>query len=145
MWTILVDGHSMTISVNYFRSTKLILTRRFFKLSLYLQRKKKLVSSPGGYVFQHIKNIWTFLAVRRRMIIYAKSFSNPSVSISHDAMGLSAVCDCSIFWSYSLTIFDKKTCLKFSYLLIGKTVLHPWRPGFFINLNNMNNLGVLIW
>ena len=25
------------------------------------------------------------------MIIYTKSFSNPSVSISHDAMGLSAV------------------------------------------------------
>ena len=28
--------------------------------------------------------------------IYAKSFSNPSVSISQDAMGLSAVCDCGI-------------------------------------------------
>ena len=30
------------------------------------------------------------------MIIYAESFSNPSVSISHDATGLSAVCDCGI-------------------------------------------------
>ena len=75
------------------------------------------------------------------MIIYAKSFLNPSVSISHDARGLSAVCDFGISWSYSLTIFDKKTCLKISYTLIGKTVLPPWRPGFFINLNNMNNLG----
>ena len=75
------------------------------------------------------------------MIIYAKLFSNPSVSISHDAMGLSAVCDCGISLSYSLIIFDKKTCLKFSYTLIGKTVLPHWRPGFFIILNNMNNLG----
>ena len=40
-----------------------------------------------------------------------------------------------------LTIFDKKTCLKFSYTLIGKTVLAPWRPDFFKFLNNMNNLG----
>ena len=56
-----------------------------------------MVSSTGGHVFQPIKNIWTFLAVRRPMIIYAKSFSNPSVSISHDATGLSAVCDCGIF------------------------------------------------
>ena len=30
------------------------------------------------------------------MIMYAKSFSNPSVSISHDVTGLSAVCDCGI-------------------------------------------------
>ena len=30
------------------------------------------------------------------MIIYAKSFSNPSVSINRDAAGLSAVCDCGI-------------------------------------------------
>ena len=69
------------------------------------------------------------------MIMYAKSFSNPSASISNDATGLSSVCDCGISWSYSLTIFDKKTCLKFSYTLIGKTVLPPWRPGFFINVN----------
>ena len=55
-----------------------------------------MVSSPSGHVFQPIKNILAFLAVRRRMVIYAKSFSNPSVSISHDAMGLSAVCDCGI-------------------------------------------------
>ena len=52
-----------------------------------------MVSSPVGDVFQPIKNIWTFLAVRGPMIIYAKVFSNPSVSISHDATGLSAVCD----------------------------------------------------
>ena len=70
-----------------------------------------------------------------------QSFSNPSVSISYDAMGLSAVCDCGISWSYSLTIFAMKTCLKFSYTLKGKTVLPPWRLGFCINLNNMNNLG----
>ena len=57
---------------------------------------KKMVSSPGGHVFQPIKNIWTFLVVRRPMIIYAKSFSNPSVRISHNATGLSAVCDCGI-------------------------------------------------
>ena len=44
-------------------------------------------------MFFNVSNIWTFLAVRRPMIIYAKSFSNPSVSISHDATGLSAVCD----------------------------------------------------
>ena len=90
-----------------------------------------MVSSPGGHVFQPIKSIWTFLAVHRPMIIYAMSFSNPSVSISHDATGLSAVCDCGISCSYSLIIFDKNTCLKFSYTLIGKTVLPPWRPGFF--------------
>ena len=75
------------------------------------------------------------------MIIYAKSFSNPSVSISHDATSLSAVCDCGISLSYLRTFFDKKTCMKFSYTLIGKTVLPPWRPGFFINLNNMNSHG----
>ena len=34
---------------------------------------KKLVSSPVGHVFQPTKNIWTFLAVRRQMIIYARS------------------------------------------------------------------------
>ena len=51
---------------------------------------------PGGHVFQHIKTIWTFLAEPHPMIIYAKSFSNPSVSISHDATGLSVVCDCGI-------------------------------------------------
>ena len=45
-----------------------------------------MVSSTGGHVFQPIKNIWTFLAVLRPMIIYAKLFSNPSVSISHDDM-----------------------------------------------------------
>ena len=55
---------------------------------------KIMVSSPGGHVFQPIKNIWTFLAERYQMIIYAKLFSNHSVSISHDAIGLSAVCDC---------------------------------------------------
>ena len=55
-----------------------------------------MVSSPGGNVFKPIKNIWTFLAERHPMIIYAKSFSNPSVSISNDAMALSAVCDCGI-------------------------------------------------
>ena len=38
-----------------------------------------------------------------------------------------------------LIIFDK-TCLKFSYTFIGETVLALWRPGFIINLNNMNNL-----
>ena len=27
------------------------------------------------------------------------------VALTHDAMGLSAVCDCGISWSYSLTIF----------------------------------------
>ena len=48
-----------------------------------------MVSSPGGHVFQPIKTIWTFLAVRRPMIIYAKSFS-------HDVTGLSVVCDCGI-------------------------------------------------
>ena len=57
--------------------------------------------------------------MRRPMIIYAKSFLNPTVSFSQDATGLSAVCDCGISWSYSLTIFDKKTYLKFSYTLIG--------------------------
>ena len=60
---------------------------------LPLRTQKK---SLGGHVFQPIKNIWTFLAVLRPMIIYAKLFSNPSVSISHDAMGMSAVCDCAI-------------------------------------------------
>ena len=30
------------------------------------------------------------------MIIYAKSFLNPSVSIFLDAVGLSVVCDCGI-------------------------------------------------
>ena len=55
-----------------------------------------MVSYPGDHVFQPIKNIWTFLAERHPMIIYARSFSNPSVSISHDASGLSAVCDCGI-------------------------------------------------
>ena len=55
-----------------------------------------MVSSPGGQFFQPIENIWTFLAVRRPKIIYGKSFSNPSASISHDATGLSAVCDCGI-------------------------------------------------
>ena len=54
-----------------------------------------MVSSPGDHVFQPIKSIWTFLAERHPMIIYAKSFSNPSISISHDA-SLSAVCDCGI-------------------------------------------------
>ena len=57
---------------------------------------KELVSFPGGHVFQPIQNILTFMAGRHTMIIYAKSFSNPSVSISHDATGLSAVCDCGI-------------------------------------------------
>ena len=55
-----------------------------------------MASSSGGHVFQPIKNIWTFLAERHPMIIYARSFSNPSVSISHDATGLSAVFDCGI-------------------------------------------------
>ena len=52
-----------------------------------------MVSSPDGHVFQPIKNIWTFLAERHQMIIYAKSITNHSLSISHDATGLSAVCD----------------------------------------------------
>ena len=46
------------------------------------------------------------------MIFYAKSFSNPSVSISHDATGLSAVCDCGVVFPYILTIFDKETMLE---------------------------------
>ena len=50
----------------------------------------------GGHVFQHFKTIWPFLAEPRLMIMYAKSFSNPSVSISRDATGLSAACDCGI-------------------------------------------------
>ena len=54
-----------------------------------------MVSSPGGHVFQPIKTFWTFLAMCRPMIIYAKSFSNPSVCISHDSTGLSAVCGIS--------------------------------------------------
>ena len=29
------------------------------------------------------------------------------VALPRGAMGLSSVCDCGIFWSYSLTIFDK--------------------------------------
>ena len=53
-----------------------------------------MVSFPGGHVFQPIKNIWTFLAERHSMIIYTKSFSNPSVSISRVATDFSAVCDC---------------------------------------------------
>ena len=55
-----------------------------------------MVLSPGGHVVQPIKHIWSFLAERHPMSIYAKSFSNPSVSNSHDATGLSAVCDCYI-------------------------------------------------
>ena len=84
----------MTISVELFSIDQVDFDKKFLNVSLYLHRK--LVSSPGGHVFQPIKNIWTFLAVRRQMIIYAKSFSNPSVSISQDVMGLSAVCDCGI-------------------------------------------------
>ena len=85
----------MTINVELFSIDQVDFDEKNFKLSLYLHGKK-LVSSPGGHVFQPFKNIWTFLAVRCPMTIYAKSFSNPSVSISHDATGLSAVCDCGI-------------------------------------------------
>ena len=125
--------------LKYFQSTKLILTRKFLKLFLYLHRKKTGLI-PWRPCFSTYQKYLDILAVRRQMIIYAKSFSNPSVSISHYATGLSAVCDYEYFLII-LTIFDKKTCLKFSYTLIGKTVLTPWWPGFFINLINMNNLG----
>ena len=86
----------MTISVELFSIDKVDFDKKIFKVHPYIYIGKKLVSSPGGHVFQTIKNIWTFLAVRRQMIIYAKSLSNPSVSNSHDATGLSAVCDCGI-------------------------------------------------
>ena len=65
------------------------------------------------------------------MIIYAKSFSNPSVSISHDATGLSAVCDCGISLSYSLTFFDKKTYLKFFIYVYMKNSPIPMAARFF--------------
>ena len=34
------------------------------------------------------------------------------VALPHDATGLSAVCDCGISLSYSLTIFTLKDCIK---------------------------------
>ena len=80
------------------------------------------------------------MAVRRSMIIYAKSFSNPSVSISPDATGLSAAC-IVVFPDHTHLLFLTRTLSKFYYTLIRKTVLPPWRPGIFINLNIMNNLG----
>ena len=38
-----------------------------------------------------------------------------SVSLSHDAMGCSAVCDCRIFWSYTsfLTVFPLSSVTRF--------------------------------
>ena len=42
------------------------------------------------------------------MIIYAKLFSNPSVSIPHDATGLSAVCDCGISLRIHLLFLTRK-------------------------------------
>ena len=111
---------------------KLILTRRFLNVSLYLHRK--LVSSPGGHVFQPIKNIWTFLAVRR-----------PFMPSHFQILQLVFLKMPWVCLQFVIVVFpnhtDKKTCSKFSYTLIGKTVLPPWRPGFFINLYNMNNLG----
>ena len=77
----MVDGHSMTISVELFSVDQVDFDKKIFKLSLYLHRKNW--SHP-------------LLAEPHPMIIYAKAFSNPSVSISHDAPGLSAVCDYGI-------------------------------------------------
>ena len=87
----MVDGHSMNISDELFSIDQVDFDKKIFKVIPVFTQERKLVSSPGGYVFQPIKMIWTFLAVRHPMIIYAKSFSNPSVSISHDATGLSVV------------------------------------------------------
>ena len=85
----MVDGHSITISVELFSINQVDFEKKIFKVI-------PIFTFPGGDVFQHIKTIWTFLAEPHPIIIYAKSFSNPSVSISHDAMGFSAVCDCGI-------------------------------------------------
>ena len=65
------------------------------------------------------------------MIIYARSFSNPSVGISHDAKGLSAVCDCGISLRTHLLFLTRILAGNFSYTCIGRTVLLPWRPVFF--------------
>ena len=82
----------MTISVELFSIDIVVFDKKIFKV-IPISKQEKMVSSPDGHVFQPTKNIWTFLAERHPMIIYAKSFTNPSLSISHDATGLSAVCD----------------------------------------------------
>ena len=127
--------------LTFFQSNKLILTRRFLKLSLYLHRKKNW-SHPLAAIFFNLSKLfghfwqcvaqWSFMPSHFQILLL--------VFLKMLRVCL-AVCGCGISWSYSLTIFNKKTCLKFSYTLIGKTVLPPWRSGFFINFKNMNNLG----
>ena len=109
MWTILVDGHSMTISAKLFSIGQVDFDKKILKF--YIEK------NPGSHVFQPIENIWTYLAKRQPMIICAKSFSNPPVSI-----------------------WQEEFFLSFPYTCIGKTAPLPWRPCFSANLNNMNNL-----
>ena len=45
------------------------------------------------------------------------------VALSRGAMGLSAVCDCGISWSYSLTIFKTKNLFTFQYFSFYEHVI----------------------
>ena len=85
----------MTISVGLLSIGQVDFAKKNFKvIPIFTKEKTGLI--PWRPCFSTYQNTWTFLAVRHPMIIYAKSFSNPSINISHDATVLPAVCDCGI-------------------------------------------------
>ena len=53
------------------------------------------------------------------------------VALPRVAMGLSAICDCGISWSYSLTIFDRVEWKMPAWQLLQKSLI--WQILAFMN------------
>ena len=59
------------------------------------------------------------------------------VALPHDAMGLSAVCDCVISWSYSLTIFElKKVTINNKMLFFRQSTQNYWTTKHEVHLRS---------
>ena len=74
------------------------------------------------YFWRGIEN-WLFAFIVLQMYCYYKC----SVALPHGAVGWSAVCDCGISWSYSLTFCSYITQFLRSWRLFKMTIYQPWQ------------------
>ena len=64
----------MTVSVELFSIDQVDSDKKIFKVIPIFTYEKKLVTSPGGHVFHHIKTIRTFLAEPHTITIMPNLF-----------------------------------------------------------------------
>ena len=77
----------------------------------------------------YVQSSFAIILMGKRELVALLSLSSwCCVALPHGAMGLSAVCDCGISCSYSLTIFANVSCSDMmvdAKMLLLATCVHP--------------------